>query len=92
VFDRATPTFQPRLKAGSSGLQQLELDRPSYLLLDDGSPCTHPTATDQITDPNPDNVTPSQLAVDREIEHGAVAKSHREAGRFPAEQGVDANL
>jgi hypothetical protein len=75
VAEHPAPAFQPGLYAGASGLEQLELHGSAGLLLDDGRSCSDPAATNEISDPNFDDVTTPQLAVDGQIEKGAVAKA-----------------
>ena len=53
------------------GLKEFKLNGPAGLLLDDDRAGSNPTAADKVADL--DNVTPTQLAVNREIEHGAIA-------------------
>jgi hypothetical protein len=50
-----------------------KLDRASGLLLDDHRTFSHPAAGDHITDPQGDQVTAAQLAVDGQVEQGQVA-------------------
>jgi hypothetical protein len=73
VVERASATFKPSQDAGSGGLQELELNRPTGLLLDDDCSGTNPTTTDKVADLEFDDVATAQLAVDRKIEHRAVA-------------------
>jgi hypothetical protein len=60
--------LQPSLDAGASRLKQLELDGPASLLLHHRGPRPDPTATDEIADPDFDDVAASQFAVDGKIE------------------------
>ena len=51
-------------------LGNLKLDRSLGLLLHDDRTGSHPTAMDHIVNMEPDQITPAQLAVDSEVEHG----------------------
>ena len=73
VVKGASATFKPSQDAGAGGLQELELDRPTGLLLDDDCSGTNPTTPDKVADLDFDDVATAQLAVDREIEHRTVA-------------------
>jgi hypothetical protein len=73
VVERAASTFKPREDAGASGLKKLELNGAASLPLDDDCSGPNPTTADEVADPNLDDVTAAQLAVDREVKHGAVS-------------------
>jgi hypothetical protein len=66
VAKRNPATFKPSQDAGAGGLEELELDRSTGLLLDDECSRTNPTATDEVADLDFDDVATAQLAVDRE--------------------------
>lgn len=68
VVNRAAPVLQPRLEAGPSCFEQLELDRPAGLLLRDCGSRSHPAAADELTNPNFYDVAATQLAVDGKVE------------------------
>ena len=67
------------LKPGEQGLpswfDDLKLHRSLRLLLDHDRTVADVTAGDDVTDTNLDDVTPSKLAINREIEEGAVAQA-----------------
>jgi hypothetical protein len=65
VVVRTAAALQPHLNAGSSGLKQFELHRAAGSQSRHGCTRPHPTAADQIADPQPNDVTAPQLAVDR---------------------------
>jgi hypothetical protein len=67
VLDRAAPAFQPNLETGPSRFEQLELNRPTGLLLGHRGPRHDPAAADQLTDPDFHDVAAAQLAVDGEV-------------------------
>ena len=73
VVERAASTFQPSKDAGPGRFEQLELDRPPGFALNDDRTRANTTAADEVADPDLDDVAAAQLAVDREVEHGAVA-------------------
>ncbi|HEU4634698.1 MAG TPA: hypothetical protein VFS41_00860 [Edaphobacter sp.] len=56
---------EPCQEAGSSWLQQLELDGPFGLLLNDHRAIADAPSGNEIADPNLDEITPAQLTVDR---------------------------
>ena len=64
VFDGTSSAFKPSLKAGSDVAGNLELDRPSRLLLNDDCASTNLWPSDDIADPDLDQVTAGELAVD----------------------------
>jgi hypothetical protein len=65
--------FEPGQNAAAGGFEELELHRPTCLLLDDYCAGANLAATDELTDPDFDDVTSSQLTVDGKIEHRPVA-------------------
>src|SRR6266851_4206197 len=54
---------------------QLESDRPAGFLLSDSSAIRRVSAGSDILDPDGDDITATQLAVDRQVEHGEVASA-----------------
>jgi hypothetical protein len=72
VLDRATASFEPGEKAGSHVAGNLKLDRPSRLLLNDDRSRLYLRSSDDIANPDLDEVTAANLAVDRQIEQGSV--------------------
>jgi len=54
-------------------LCNLELHRPTGLLLDHGRSFPNPPAGTHVVNFQPDEIAASQLAVDRQIEHGKIA-------------------
>jgi hypothetical protein len=74
VADRAAPPFQPGKQASSSIREQLELDRPTSLLLHhDCSGANLPTNY-QVTNLHPNHVAATQLAIDRQIEQRPITQ------------------
>ena len=68
--------FLQEVVNGLSGLiRQLELDWSSGLLLPDGRAIDRIAIRSDILDPQGDDVATTQLAVDREVEKGKVARS-----------------
>jgi hypothetical protein len=51
-------------------LAQFKSDRPPGFLLPDGCAIRRVTAGGDILDPDGNDITPTKLAVDRQIEHG----------------------
>ncbi|GJD69890.1 hypothetical protein MMMDOFMJ_2829 [Methylobacterium gnaphalii] len=73
VVHAPTPALQPCLDAGTSRLKQLELHRSAgFTLNDNGSRSNAPTA-DEVADPELNDVTAAQLAVDGEVKQRAIA-------------------
>jgi hypothetical protein len=62
----------PRQHGVSRLLGDLELHRPSRLLLHHCGPGPHPSAQKDVIHPQGNQVTAPQLAVDRQVEHGEV--------------------
>src|SRR5215470_1202422 len=64
------------LANGSTGLLgNLELHRPASLLLNDGRAIANSPASEHVIDPQPDEITAPELAVDRQIEHRKIASA-----------------
>ena len=63
---------QPILQRGSSLFRDLELNRPTGLVLDDGRPGSHMAADGDIVNPKADEIAAKQLAVDSEVEQRQV--------------------
>jgi hypothetical protein len=73
VFDdRAATPIKPCQKAGTRIIHQLELDRPTRLLLNDDRPGPDLAAADQFADFNLYDIAAPQLAIDRQIEKCSV--------------------
>src|SRR3546814_5028454 len=75
IFDRPSPSLEPGEQALSDFGHQLKLNGPPRLLLDDRRPVADAAACDNVADLHLDDIAATQLAVDREIEHRAVAQS-----------------
>jgi hypothetical protein len=76
-----TEPGEPIADSGAGLLCDLELHRPTGLLLDHGRSVPHPPAGTHVVNFQPDEIAASQLAVDRQIEHGKIAPAflHLEA-------------
>lgn len=70
----AATTCPPGEQRRAGGLQQLELDRPARLALDDRG-TVNLSASDNITDLRANDVTAAKLAVDGKVEQCTVAKA-----------------
>ena len=68
ALDRAAPALQPNLETGSGRFEQLELDRPTGLLLGNCGPRPDPASADKLADPDFHDIAATQLAVDSEVE------------------------
>jgi hypothetical protein len=69
VVIKGTPSsFQPSMEAGTSRLQQLELDRPAGLLLGNCGSVSHSTTADEFPDPDSHDVAATQFAIDGKVE------------------------
>ena len=64
---------QPVADRGSGLLRDLKLHRPAGLLLDDHRSIANSAADEHVIDPQPDEITAPELAVDRQIEHRKIA-------------------
>ena len=74
LLDRAAAQRQPFLERLAGRLAQLELDRPSGLLLHRGGVMADLPAPDDVADPELHQVAAAQLAVDGQVEQCAVAR------------------
>src|SRR4249920_1594898 len=74
LVNRSPSAFEPGQNAAAGGFEELKLNRPTCLLLDDNRACANLGAADKLTNLDLDDVTSSQLAVDCEIEHRSVAQ------------------
>lgn len=75
VLNAATTSGEPGDHALAGFRHDLELDRPSRLLLDDSPSIAYLSTTDHITDLEFDEVTAAKLAVDCHIEQRTVPQS-----------------
>ncbi len=73
VTKSQTALLQPRGERLAGRFGQLEGNRPTGLLLDDGGAQSHAVAQVDVGNAQPDEVAAAQLAVDRDVEHGEVA-------------------
>jgi hypothetical protein len=73
IFESASSTFEPGEQTATGGLEEFELNGAAGFLLNYASSRANPAAADQVADLDLDDVAPAQLAVDREIEHRAIA-------------------
>ena len=71
---RAASMFKPGQHARADGLEEFKLHRSTSLLLNNDRSHPDPTTANHVTDPDFDNVAPAQPAVDRQVEHRAVAE------------------
>jgi hypothetical protein len=74
IVESAASTFEPGEQTAPGGLEELELNGAAGFLLNYDGSRANPAAADKVADLDLDDVAPAQLAVDREIEHRAVAK------------------
>ena len=63
IVDSSSPSIEPCQQAGSSILEQLELDGASCFLLHHNRPRSNLTAADKVTDFHLNEVTTPELAV-----------------------------
>jgi hypothetical protein len=73
IGDRAAATFEPSTDAGAGRFKKLELNGSASLALDDNRTGADPAATDDVANPDFDQVAAAQLAIDRQIEQGSVS-------------------
>jgi hypothetical protein len=73
VVECAAPILKPSKDARAGRFKKLELNGSASLTLDDDGPGADPPATDEVADPDFDDVAATQLAVDREVEHRSVS-------------------
>jgi hypothetical protein len=74
IIQRAATEFQPCQNAIAGLVGQFELHRLLGLPLDDGRAVAGRAVHDQLADHQSDQVAAPELAVDRQVEHGQVAK------------------
>src|SRR3546814_872117 len=75
VLDSTAAPFEPGQQARPHVAGDLELDRPSRLLLNDDRARPDLRSGDQIANPDLDQVAAAKLAVDCQIEQGAVTNT-----------------
>ncbi len=74
VDERTSSAFEPSEDAGAGRLKELELNGATGLLLNNDRSRANPAATDKLADLYFNDITSTQLTVDREIEHCTVAQ------------------
>ena len=87
---------EPLADSRTGLLGNLELHRPASLLLNEGRAVANSPASEHLIDPQPDEITAPELAVDHQIEHRTIAPATlhlqpyssgpdipRFSGRFP---------
>jgi hypothetical protein len=74
VVQRAFPPLQPSQQALARFSHDLELNRTTGLLLNDGCPVANGPAADEIANAQLHQIAPAQLAVDGQVEQGSVAQ------------------
>ena len=72
VLSVATPTFEPRQQARPHIACNLELNGTTGLLLDNDRASSYLRSRNHIANPDLDQITAAKLAVDCQIEQGAV--------------------
>lgn len=75
VSDCSAPVLQPRKKRRAHIGGQLELNWAIALLLDDNRSSANIRSSHNVTDPDLDQVTTSQLAIDSQVEQSFVSQS-----------------
>ena len=75
IEDRAATALQPFLQAPACLRHDLELNWPAGLLLDNRRAVADLAAADDVTDPELNEITAAQLAVDRKIEQCAITQA-----------------
>jgi hypothetical protein len=75
ILDRTATPLKPSRQAPSRLSHDFKLNRSTGLLLDDGGARADAPATDDVANPNFDQVATAKLAVDREIEQSPISKS-----------------
>jgi hypothetical protein len=74
VVEYAAAAFEPCQNTAASGFEELKLNGPAGLLLNDDRSRANAAAADKVADLDLYDITPAKLTVDREIEHRAVSK------------------
>jgi hypothetical protein len=74
LVERAASVLEPCQNATAGRIEELELNGPAGLLLDDDCARAYLTAAHEIADFDLHDVTPAQFAVYGEIEHRAIAQ------------------
>ena len=75
VIQRASAPLQPYQQALTRFGHELELNRPTCFLLDNGCSVADGAAADQIANAQFHQVAPAQFAVDGQVEQGSVSQS-----------------
>lgn len=84
VVDRPATPLKPGEQTAARIAHQFELDWPSGLLLEDHGAGAYLRANDQSPYLDPDEITSAKLAVDGEIEQGAIPQA-----TFPVQKEAD---
>jgi hypothetical protein len=84
VVECPTSTFEPAQDAAPSWIEQLKLNGPASLLLDDFRSGAHPPTHDEIADFDLHDIAPTQFAADWGASRGIVTlgQYRRFRGRF----------
>jgi hypothetical protein len=72
VLQGSTSQFQPFGQAGASIGHQFKLNRSAGLLLYDRGPCSNFPITNDIADPDLDQIASAKLAIDGQVKEGTV--------------------
>ena len=75
IEDSTAAALQPRLQALTCFCHDFELNRPAGLLLRNRRTASGVAPADDITNPELDEITATQLAVDREVEQCSIAQA-----------------
>jgi hypothetical protein len=73
IEDRSAAALQPSFQAPTCLSHDFELYRPAGLLLDNRRPVADLTTAHDVANPELDEITAAQLAVDRQIEQRSIA-------------------
>ena len=74
LVERAASAFEPCQNAAAARLEEFKIGRAARpRLLNDDRTWTHAAAAGKVKDLDLDKVTSTQFAINRKIEHGAVA-------------------
>jgi hypothetical protein len=75
VLERTASPFKPCQQACPCGFEQLKLHWPAGLLLEYGSPLSDAASAHKLSDAQLHQITATQFAVDRKVEHGAISET-----------------
>jgi hypothetical protein len=75
IVERASSAFEPSQDASAGMLEELELNRPAGLLLNDDRSGANSAPSDKLANFDFNDIAPAKFTINREIEHCTVAQT-----------------